>query len=337
MTSSQMNSSPKSSYQSGYQPGTFKPKKSKYGGNKANQNGIKIISDRVVQYNSDEKRSIEKIVKKVKLQRREISKTAPVINIDFDLQTVEKMKKKNSTRRLGHKSAGSTQSGSKILKVNNKKTSEIMQVSTEEKKLWINMLEKDLDLFNQVNYIDKKKDLNKIQAREKRLKLAEKKKADFIAREKRRELAKEKQRQFRARESEKNRSKDNTSKDIIPEPMMELDSSIEIIPSTPSVINLILEREGEDAQLGPLNFATSTPKKPRKTIEEIEAVLVALGANLEQRNREDDYEGRWAPTQRQKELDQIAMQLDQSGDDDDEGLVIQSLDFTPLSPSNRSG
>ncbi|XP_063979899.1 uncharacterized protein LOC135163922 [Diachasmimorpha longicaudata] len=300
MTSSQMNSSPKSSYQSGYQPGTFKPKKSKYGGNKANQNGIKIISDRVVQYNSDEKRSIEKIVKKVKLQRREISKTAPVINIDFDLQTVEKMKKKNSTRRLGHKSAGSTQSGSKILKVNNKKTSEIMQ------------------------------------AREKRLKLAEKKKADFIAREKRRELAKEKQRQFRARESEKNRSKDNTSKDIIPEPMMELDSSIEIIPSTPSVINLILEREGEDAQLGPLNFATSTPKKPRKTIEEIEAVLVALSANLEQRNREDDYEGRWAPTQRQKELDQIAMQLDQSGDDDVEGLVIQSLDFTPLSPSNRS-
>ncbi|XP_063994340.1 uncharacterized protein LOC135171645 [Diachasmimorpha longicaudata] len=199
------------------------------------------------------------------------------------------------------------------------------------------MLEKDLDLFNQVNCIDKKKDLKKIQAREKRLKLAEKKKADFIAREKRRELAKEKQRQFRARESEKNRSKDNTSKDIIPEPMMELDSSIEIIPSTPSVINLILEREGEDAQHGSLNFATSTPKKPRKSIEEIEAVLVALGANLEQRNREDDYEGRWAPTQRQKELDQIAMQLDQSGDDDDEGLAIQSLDFTPLSPSNRSG
>ncbi|XP_063987374.1 uncharacterized protein LOC135167781 [Diachasmimorpha longicaudata] len=336
MTSSQMNSSPKSSYQSGYQPGTFKPKKSKYGGNKANQNGIKIISDRVVQYNSDEKRSIEKIVKKVKLQRHEISKTGPVINIDFDLQKVEK-KKKNSTRRLGHKSPGSTQSGSKILKVNNKKTSEIMQVSTEEKKLWINMLEKDLDLFNQVNCIDKKKDLKKIQAREKRLKLAEKKKADFIAREKRRELAKEKQRQFRARESEKNRSKDNTSKDIIPEPMMELDSSIEIIPSTPSVINLVLEREGEDAQHGSLNFATSTPKKPRKSIEEIEAVLVALGANLEQRNREDDYEGRWAPTQRQKELDQIAMQLDQSGDDDDEGLAIQSLDFTPLSPSNRSG
>ncbi|XP_063989950.1 uncharacterized protein LOC135169144 [Diachasmimorpha longicaudata] len=270
-------------YQSGYQPGTFKPKKSKYGENK-----------------------------------------------------VEK-KKKNSTRRLGHKSPGSTQSDSKILKVNNKKTSEIMQVSTEEKKLWINMLEKDLDLFNQVNYIDKKKDLKKIQDREKRLKLAEKKKADFIAREKRRELAKEKQRQFRARESEKNRSKDNTSKDIIPEPMMELDSSIEIIPSTPSVINLILEREGEDAQHGSLNFATSTPKKPRKSIEEIEAVLVALGANLEQRNREDDYEGRWAPTQRQKELDQIAMQLDQSGDDDDEGLAIQSLDFPPLSPSNRSG
>ncbi|XP_063976492.1 uncharacterized protein LOC135162211 [Diachasmimorpha longicaudata] len=119
--------------------------------------------------------------------------------------------------------------------------------------------------------------------------------------------------------------------------MMELDSSIEIIPSTPSVINLILEREGEDAQHGSLNFAASTPTKPRKTIQEIEAVLVALGANLEQRNREDDHEVRCTPTQRQKELDQIAMQLDQSGDDDDEGLAIQSLDFTPLSPSNRSG
>ncbi|XP_063994331.1 uncharacterized protein LOC135171668 [Diachasmimorpha longicaudata] len=162
------------------------------------------------------------------------------------------------------------------------------------------MLEKDLDLFNQVNYIDKKKDLKKIQAREKRLKLAEKKKAAFIAREKRRELAKEKQRQFIARESKNNRSKDHASKDIIPETMMELDSSIEIIPSTPSVINLILEREGEDVQHGPLNFAPSTPTKPRKTIEEIEAVLVALGANLEQRNREDDYEVRCTPTEASK-------------------------------------
>ncbi|XP_063979918.1 uncharacterized protein LOC135163943 [Diachasmimorpha longicaudata] len=227
-----------------------------------------IISDRVVKYNSDEKKSIEKIVKKVKLQRHKISKTGPVTNIDSGLQTVEK-KMKNSTRRLGHKSPGSTQSDSKILKVNNKKTSEIVQVSTEEKKLWINMLEQDLHVFNHVNYIDKKKELKKIQAREKRLKLAEKKKADFIAREKRRELAKEKQRQFRARESETNRSKDHTSKDIIPEVIMELDSSIEIIPSTPLVINLILEREGEDAQHGPLNSPASIPTKPRKTIEEI--------------------------------------------------------------------
>ncbi|XP_063993398.1 uncharacterized protein LOC135171040 [Diachasmimorpha longicaudata] len=122
---------------------------------------------------------------------------------------------------------------------------------------------------------------------------------------------------------------------MIPETMVELDSSIEIIASPRSVINLILEREGEHAQHGPLNSAASTLTKPRKTIEEIEAVLVALGANLEQSNREDDYEVRCTPTQRQKELDQIAMQLDGSGNDD-EGLALQSLDFIPLSRSNRS-
>ncbi|XP_063980633.1 uncharacterized protein LOC135164323 [Diachasmimorpha longicaudata] len=198
------------------------------------------------------------------------------------------------------------------------------------------MLDQDLDVFNQVNYIDKEKDLTKIQAREKRLKLAEKKNADFIAREKCREPAKEKQKRFRARESEKNRSKDYTSKDIIPETMMELDSSIEIIPSTPSVISLMLERKGEYAQHGLFNPAASTPTKPRKTIEEIKAVVVALGVNLEQRNREGDYEVRCTQPQRPKELNQIAMQLDQNDNDDDEGLALQSLDFIPLYPSNRS-
>ncbi|XP_015118466.1 uncharacterized protein LOC107042099 [Diachasma alloeum] len=111
---------------------------------------------------------------------------------------------------------------------------------------------------------------------------------------------------------------------------------------TPSIIDFVLDHQGDAAHPRPSNEISPSPEEcqePRKSIEDIEAELAEMTAALENREREEEdelmqeeevYRIQDMSAQHQQELDEIDKELEQI--DNQDRLAHQSLDFH-LSPS----